>query len=180
MHCECLERWIRRLSFPYRGFRTTSLTPGVDGARRGFLVWLFSVGGKRPRYDRRSFTSVGVRGRKLPGFNPRRLRWAISVRTSRNVGWPTAAVIFLIWRFRPSRIVISSQAVGTFFRKRIGTGRGGICGSSFNRITSAGFVLFPSIITPFLKRSSASSEGILSTCTRYVRGWLNVGAVRRC
>ena len=38
----------------------------------------------------------------------------IPERTSRSVGWPTAAVMRRTWRLRPSVSVISSQAVGTF------------------------------------------------------------------
>ena len=48
-----------------------------------------------------------------------------ATRTSRNVGCPTAAVIRRTWRLRPSRMVSRSQAVGTFFRNRIGTDRSG-------------------------------------------------------
>ena len=49
----------------------------------------------------------------------------MATRTSRKVGWPTAAVIRRTWRLRPSRMVSRSQAVGTFLRNRIGTDRSG-------------------------------------------------------
>ena len=42
----------------------------------------------------------------------------IAIRTSRNVGCPTAAVMRRTCRFSPSRSVISSQAVGTFLRDK--------------------------------------------------------------
>ena len=44
----------------------------------------------------------------------------IDTRIKRNVGNPTAAVIFLTWRLRPSVIVISNQDVGIDFLYRIG------------------------------------------------------------
>ena len=42
----------------------------------------------------------------------------IATRTSRNVGYPTAAVIRRICRFSPSRSMISSQVVCTFLRNK--------------------------------------------------------------
>ena len=54
----------------------------------------------------------------------------MATRTSRKVGCPTAAVIRRTCRLRPSRMVIRSQAVGTFLRNRIGTDRSGKAGGS--------------------------------------------------
>ena len=62
----------------------------------------------------------------------------MATRTSRSVGWPTAAVIRRTWRFRPSRSTRRSQAVGTFLRNRIGTGRSGRSGSSSSSSASTG------------------------------------------
>lgn len=108
-----------------------------------------------------------VTSRHRPGWRSPSTTGPIATRTSLNVGCPTAAVMRRTCRFNPSWSVISSQAVGTFLRKRMGTGRSGSCGSFGNRRTPAGLVLLPFSTTPFCNASNASSFGIRSTCTRY-------------
>lgn len=48
----------------------------------------------------------------------------MAARTSRSVGWPTAAVMRRTWRLRPSLWMLkASQAVGMLCRTRIGGSR---------------------------------------------------------
>lgn len=114
--------------------------------------------------------SRSVSSRTPPCLSPSIVRFTILYRNSLRVGWPTAAVIFLTWRFLPSTKVIESQLAGILARNRIGgillSGTGGGMIRHF-----AGRVIFFSISTPALILASASASGTPSTCAKYSRSW---------
>ena len=100
--------------------------------------------------------SSALKSRHWPGASSPRDMGPTATRTRRSVGCPTAAVMRRTWRLRPSVIESFSQAVGTFLRKRIGTGRSGNGGSASSSSTRAGRVRPSGSETP---RQSAWSAG---------------------
>jgi hypothetical protein len=54
--------------------------------------------------------------RHVPGSSPSTVTLPMAARISRSVGKPTFAVMRRTWRFFPSRMVSSTQLVGTFAR----------------------------------------------------------------
>ena len=119
------------------------------------------------------------RGRAIPGSSPSRVIGPTATRTSRNVGWPTAAVIRRTWRFRPSRRTRRIQAVGTFLRNRIGTGRSGRSGLGVSSSASAGRVGPSARTIPSSEGCDRLGAGIRSTWARYVFGCSNRGSASR-
>ena len=95
-------------------------------------------------------------------------------RTSRRVGWPTAAVIRRTCRLRPSVIVSLIQQSGTVLRMRTGGSRGQSAGGAI-RSASAGRVIPSLSRTPSRSAASAASSISPSIWTRYVLGCLNRG-----
>ena len=103
--------------------------------------------------------------RHSPGCRSPSSQSPIRTLTSRRVGNPTAAVMRLTWRLRPSRMVIASQLVGMLLRKRTGGWRGHRAGSAICS-TSAGRV-GPSLSSgPARSCASCSAVGSPSTCTQ--------------
>lgn len=104
--------------------------------------------------------------RHSPTPSPAKVQGPIATRTSRNVGWPTLAVIRRTWRFLPSHSTISIQLVGTDLRKRTGGSRGHSQSGAGMRRAAHGKLRKSPRSTPARRIASAASSISPSTCTR--------------
>src|SRR5699024_2769158 len=114
------------------------------------LLWLLGLG---------AGTEISCHS---PGANCCKCHWPILKRIKRRVGWPTAAVMRLTWRFLPSLIVSFNQVVGMFFRSRIGGWRSHNQGGTAT-LTFAGRVMPSFSVTPVANNCSAFASGRPST-----------------
>ena len=116
----------------------------------------------------------------LPGAIPCKSHGPTRQRTSRKVGWPTAAVMRRTCRFLPSRRVSSSQSVGIARRTLIGGVRAHRSTGSSMRRVAAGKVTKSPRSKPSRNRCNAVSPMLPSTCTQYVFGIFAPGSLMRC
>src|SRR5690606_20910904 len=82
----------------------------LPGGRRGLARW--APGGLRAGAPLSLDGAISSTANS-PGARSSRDQSPMRTRTRRRVGRPTAAVMRRTWRLRPSRMVSSSQAVGT-------------------------------------------------------------------